>query len=148
MIHMQGYGHGPPSPIRHEHVFFAEGGVQVTSARFTVHQQMYPVAAITSVSPFSLPASKGAPIGLVLIFGFFFSLSLAGLINGPNAGSFVSLVVTGAFVALGVFWYRSRKPTHVVMITTSGMQARVLSTLDPAFAHRVVIALNQAVISR
>jgi len=145
----QGYGYGPPpTSMRQEHVFLAEGGVQVTSARFTVFQQMYPISGITSVSPFTLPASRGAPLALVTIFGIFALFSFVGFLSSPNAGSFLGLLITGAIVALGVFWFRSCKPIHVVMIATSGMQARALSTRDAGFAHRVVLALNHAVISR
>jgi hypothetical protein len=130
-----------------EITYLVEAGVQVTSARFVVGSNMYPIAAITSVAPYSIPPKRGVPIAVVIICGFFACINLARAIVGAD-GALPALFVLTLFTTGAVFWARSIKATYCVMISTSGMQARALASPDGALVGRVVVALHQAVATR
>jgi len=139
---MQG-GYGPPQ--RQEITFFAEQGVQVTSSRFVVHGQLYPLAGITSVAPFTTPPKRLGLVALAAVFGFFTLASLGSLIS---RGAVLPLLVFAVLTALCIWGIRRQKATHGVLIATAGMQVKALTSPDVAFVQQVVGALHQAVASR
>lgn len=128
------YGYARP-----EVTYMTGQGVQVTSSRFIVYGQMYPVNAITSVASFTeAPSRTIAYVGaLVLLVGL---VSLA----GSAAAGLLFLLIGGACIAVGVM----RKPIYVVVIGTSGMQVRALRSPNAQFVQYVVTALHQAVAAR
>lgn len=139
---------GPPPSMRQEVPLFAGPGIQITTARFVVGHQTYPIGGITTVAPFSVPAQTGGPIAMIGLGGFFALCGAAGLVDGNAGALFGSMLFGAPLIAGGILWYRSRRATHGVVITTSGMNVRALVTQDIALVHGVVQALNQAIASR
>lgn len=138
------YGYAPQA--RQEVSILAEQGIQVTSARFIVYQQTYPINGITSVAPFSFQPGRAGPLLGILFFGL---ASLGGIVSAINGdGSPGAAVFCLAMLGLCIWWFMSRKMQHGVIVSTAGMQHRALVTPDPALVHRVVGALNQAISMR
>ncbi len=134
------YGHTPQS-AHQEVTFFVGGGVQVTSSRFVVGGQMYPVAAITSVAPFSIPAQRAGLILLAALLGLF-------TLGSALAARWGAVFLFGTLAGLCGWRASARVPMHGVIITTSGMQIRPLTSANLVFVQQVVAALHQAVASR
>lgn len=140
------YGYGPPSMQRQEVHLFSEQGIQVTSARFVVFQQTYPIAGITSISPFTIPAQRAGLILGALFFGLC-TLGGCGLMLGDDHNP-VGVIVFGLFMGLCIWGAVSRKPMHGLMISTAGMNVRALTSQDFNQVQRVMAALNQAIAMR
>lgn len=120
------------------------GGVQITSSRFVVGTQMYPLAGITSVSPFTIPPKR---FGLIL--GALFSLLLTtGAVTPLVEGKPIAFLLFAAITGLFVWRVTQRKTVHGVTISTAGMQVRALTSPDVTFVQQVVGALHQAIASR
>lgn len=139
--------HGAP-----EVAIFAGGGIQVTSARLICWQHTYPMAGITAVAPFTLPADRMGPwLGAVWSALWFFVWTTAAILGG-GAGGEAIYIVAAMLLALGSLalavvaarWARSKKDVHGIMITTGGVPVRPIVSQDPAFVGAVVAALNQA----
>ncbi len=139
--------YGPPS-MRQEVPLLAEQGVQVTSARFVVYQQTYPIAGITSVAPFSVPSSNTGPGCLIAFAALFCIAPLVRLLWDGDVKAGALVLFPGSLLALGVWWFRSRKPSYGVVIWTAGANVRALTSQDGMFVQRVIGALNQAIASR
>lgn len=140
-----GYGYGATPSMRQEVPLLAEQGIQVTSARFIVYQQTYPINGITSVAPFSFQPSRTGPVVGAILFGLGTLGGLGALRHEGSIGMpFVCALLTGACV----WWFISIKAQHGVMVSTAGMQHRALVTTDQGLVARVVHALNQAISMR
>jgi hypothetical protein len=115
-------------------MFLSEQGIVVSSSRFVVGATTYPLAGITSVSSFVIPAKRMAGI-LLLVLGLIVLL----------AGGYVFGAITAA---IGILILVVVKPTYVVRMATAGGQVDALVSKDAHYIQRVVGALNQAVIQR
>ncbi len=141
------YGYAPqPGPyglpgFRAEVPLFEERGVRVTSARFVVYQQTYPIDGITSIAPFTVRARRSTPILLTCIGSL---TLLVALVLGAMGGMLLGLLA----LASGIGWLTQCKATHGVMIATAGMNVRALTSQNFGLILRVVAALNQAVAMR
>lgn len=146
----QNYGYGPPPPsMRQEVPILSVDGVQVTSARFICWQQTYPIGGITSVSPFTVPASKGAPtLAAFWSGGWALIWLVSAIISGGGGQPIVFFLFSVACTVGCVFWARSLKDSHGVMITTAGMNVRAVVSPNLQYVHAIVGALNQALAMR
>jgi hypothetical protein len=132
----------------YETQLLAEPGVVVTTARFVVGFQTYPISSITTVAPFTVQPSRGG----AYLLGAFVSLPALGtLLGGASLGSgtgiFFGLVLAG--IAALCFWHGAQKKAeHGLLVATSGMQVRALVTHDLGQVQRVLGALNHAIASR
>lgn len=144
-----GYGYGYPPvtpPMRQEIPLLAEQGIQVTSARFVVYQQTYPLNGITHVAPFSFqPSRTGALLGGML-FGLLTCICGGSAMSGD--GSIGPAFFFALLTAACVWSFVSKKMVHGVVVSTAGMQQRPLMTTDAGLVHRVVGALNHAISMR
>lgn len=145
---MQGYGYGPPPSMRQETPLFNAGGVQVTTARFVCWQQTYPLGGITSVAPFTHRAKKGGAYFGVIFSAAWALVWLLSLLIGGEGAAAVMMIISIGIAAACVFWLRSLKDSHGVMITTSGMNVRAVVSHDATFVHQIVSALNHALSMR
>jgi hypothetical protein len=136
---IQGYG-----PVN-EVTYFADQGIQVTSTRFVVFGQMYPVNGITSVAPFTISAKRG----WLIFWACFWALGVLGglgtLFSRGEPGGFL---FCGFITGLIVWRIIVRKDIHGIMIATAGGQIRALSTPNLPLVHAVMSALHQAVAAR
>jgi hypothetical protein len=133
------YG-APPVPFRQETTFFVGHGVQVTSSRFVVFGQMYPLQGVTSVSPFTAPAKRAALILLAVLVGLLMLMCLSHSL--PLAAFF------GVGAGICVWRAFAQKDLHGVAITTAGMQVRAFTSHDIALVQQIVGALHQAIATR
>jgi Family of unknown function (DUF6232) len=116
-----------------EQTFFEYEDVKVTNARFISGSQTYAMSNVTSVKAFEQKPKRLAAI-VVLIIG------LAVAINEPVIG----LVVAGG-AALFLFM---QKTVYHVMLSTSGGETSALKTYQQEYLHKVVSALNEAIVHR
>jgi hypothetical protein len=148
MMQMQNYGYGPPPSMRQETPIFNVGGVQVTTARFICWQQTYPIGGITSVSPFTVFASKSGPNGWGVWSALWGVIWFVGLLNGAGANAVIGFIFSALCVAACVAWARSKKDSYGVMITTAGMNVRAVVSADREFVGNIIGALNYALSMR
>jgi hypothetical protein len=128
----------PPLPA-HERVLLSEGYVSVSTSRFVVGSQTYPMANVSSVKSFTAPAKTGFPILLLVV----------GIIAGFSAfANKEALVVAIPLIALGIFLLRAAKPTFYVALTTASGEVRPVGSKDQAYVERIITALNEAVVAR
>lgn len=126
-----------------------EQNVLVTTARFVVGQQTYPIVNLTAVAPFTIPPSMvGSFIGCIAVSGL---AAVCALANWLTPGASIGYILAGIFGALALVILvlgMMKKPMHGVKVATAGGQVQALFTPDLQFAHRVVGALNQALSRR
>jgi len=118
-----------------EKVYFEEGSVTVTKARFIVPAQTYAMSGITSVKAAVDQPLKGPAIlcGIGLLMLFFGE---------------VSLIVIGLLLIAGaIFWYIKGKK-HIVVLSSASGEAEALSSTDASFIGRIIAALNDAIVDR
>lgn len=117
-----------------ERMFFEQGNVKVTNARFIVPSQTYAMSGITSVKFFTEKPGLLWPIVAFLIA----LLALAG--NGNIWSVGVPLVI-GILLLL-------RKATHHVVLSSASGETRALASKDKEFISNVINGLNEAIVSR
>lgn len=120
-----------------ERVFFDDGGVKVTNARFVVHTQTYAMQGVTSVKSHVTPPNRGGPvigilIGLVMLVALDGGAKLFGLL----------------LIAICAWILSQMKDTHAVFLSSASGEVQALAREDPAFIGGVVGALNEALIYR
>lgn len=131
-----------------EVTYFVAPGVLVTSARFVVGSQLYPISGITSVSA---QTKLGDRLIWYIGASLFLLPAIAIVVGGLLFGSLtvatfaVPLIVIGVIVVL---IGRSVRDVHSVWITTSGMQIAAITHRDLGAIQQVVSALHQAIVSR
>lgn len=132
-----------------EHVLFQDGDVVVTTSRVRVGGTTYALRNITSVRVARTDSAWGARVAMTLV------LFLAWIIvNWLGAfalgfGSAMSLLITYAAFAYGVWWVWNRMRvsiTYHCSLATSGEEVQALSSKDQAFIEGVVNAINEAII--
>ena len=143
--------HAPPDRgiFMVEHVLFQDRDVVVTTSRVRVGGTTYALRNITSVRVARTDSAWGARVAMTLV------LFLAWIIvNWLGAfalgfGSPMSLLITYAALAYGVWWVWNRMRvsiTYHCSLATSGEEVQALSSKDQAFIQGVVNAINEAII--
>ena len=129
----------PPLPLA-ERTFFSEGDVLVTNARLVSNGQTYAIAGVTSVKAIVEPA-KSTGVGWAIVGA---ALLLVALLNAWVLG-----IVLGAVVVVaGILVAKSQKATHHLILHSSSGEVRAISSLDGDFIARILVAVNNAIISR
>ena len=131
----------PPSLSPAERVFLQEGHVSVSSARFVVGAQTYPMANVSSVKAFASPPNVTLQV-LMLLAAIVWTISILA------RSAWGELFFSVALLVLGIVLLKVAKTTHPVALTTSAGEVRPVSAYDKAYIDRIVAALNQAVVSR
>ncbi|HOR39662.1 MAG TPA: DUF6232 family protein [Paludibacteraceae bacterium] len=116
-----------------EKIYFEEGDVKVTNARFLTYGKMHSMANVTSVAKYVVKPKRTGPIvlGIIGLICFAFKWWLA------------VLLLAGA-----VAWWMTQKNNYVVSLASSSGNQEALSSTDEAFIDRVVNALNDAIAER
>jgi hypothetical protein len=136
-----GYAAAPPSGPTAERVFWNDGGVSITNARAVIGGTTYALANITSVRRFDEARNAN-----VLVAGMLFvalGVGCVAFIDCKTPG-FISLLL-GAAMCIA---YALTPEKHWVRLGTAGAESNAIWYKDPAYAQRVVDALNQAIIHR
>lgn len=118
-----------------EKVYFEEGSVTVTKARFIVPAQTYAMSGITSVKaavdqPLKGPAILGG-IGVLMMFSGEVGAIIFGL-----------LLIAGA-----VLWF-IKGVKHIVVLSSASGEAEAISNSNSGFIGRIIAALNEAIVDR
>ena len=129
------------APVREEKVMLEESGISVTSARFIVRGQTYAMNGITSVRALVRNPSKLGPI-LMILFGLF------GIAAYGFMGSAFGVIEMGVVAALGILWFRSKKPSYIVRLTSASGETEAYVSKNGEFVSRVVGAINDAIVHR
>jgi len=124
-----------------EQVFFDNGDVTVTNARFISSGQTYVMSNITSVKSLVEDPSKTGPVVFIVIGGI---MALAGLGNA----SFGAILTGAIIVAIGILWFKGLKSKFYVALATASGETRALSSEDKSFIDTIVKALNDAIVHR
>jgi Family of unknown function (DUF6232) len=120
-----------------EKVFFENGNVKVTNARFVVGNQTHAMNGVTSVSSHvTKPSRTGLIIGLVI--------GLLVLLGAEGGGKVLGLAIMGI---CGYLLY-NQKDTHAVLLRSASGEIQALSGTDAMYIGGVVSALNDALIHR
>ena len=130
----------PPLSVA-ERVFFQEGHVFVSSTRFVVGDQTYPIANVSSVKAFASPPNVTLQI-LMLLVAIVWTVAIVA------RGAWEEMIFTVPLLVLGIVLMKIAKTTHHVALTTSAGEVRPINAYDKTYIGRVVAALNQAIVSR
>ena len=118
-----------------ETVFFDQGEVRVTNARFIVRGQTYAMNGVTSVKQIVRHPSRSGPAILGLI-GLLLIISGAGAIFG------LMLVV------LALFWGLKQKADWIVVLSSASGETQALTSQDRPYIEGVINALNESIVHR
>lgn len=120
-----------------ERIFFEQGSVKVTNARFIVDTRTYAMNGVTSVKSSVTPPTRGLPIALIIIGAL---MLLAG-------GMGVKLLGV-ALIGGGIWVWSQQKSTHAVFLSSASGEVQALANTDDQYINGVVQALNEALIHR
>ncbi|HLL30500.1 MAG TPA: DUF6232 family protein [Allosphingosinicella sp.] len=120
-----------------EQIFFEQGNVKVTNARFVVHSQTFAMNGVTSVKAGVVPPSRG---GAIVAIGVGILMAL----GAEGAAKIVGIAVAAA----GAWYLSQQKSTHLVYLSSASGEVKALSDTDESFINSVIHALNEALIHR
>lgn len=123
------------APVQNEVMFYQDGNVTVSQARFITNSKTYAMRNISSVHIFEIVASRKLPVIMILI-GFFMLFS-----DSARVAGFIIL-------ALGVGILFLIKNEFAVRISTNSGEANSIISKDKAYIQTIVNALNEAIIHR
>lgn len=116
-----------------EKIFFEHEDVKVTNARFISGSQTYAMSNITSVKTYEQKPNRLWPaIGVLVGLG----------LMGNNL--YLGLLIFLAAVA----YLFMQKTLYHVMLSTSAGETSALKTHQPEYLHKVVAAVNEAIVHR
>lgn len=124
-----------------EQVFFDNGDVKVTNARFISNGQTYVMSNVTSVKSLVEAPSRAMPVLLIVIGGL---ISFFGFGNSSVNASIVGIIC----IVVGLLWFSSLKKTYFVSLATASGEKRALSSEDESFIGAIVTSLNDAIVHR
>ena len=131
-----------------ETVFLSEGGMFVSISRVNLGGTTYATANITSVSKRMRPAKTGCAT-ILIVLGLLMALIFLGALTTSDVSTGLGgLLFAGIILGLGVLWYRSLKPTYLLVFASSSGETEALSSQDQALIDRVVRAVNEAIVAR
>jgi len=116
-----------------EKVFFEDGNVKVTNARFMTYGKTHSMSGVTSVTSIVINPDRKGPL-IVAVIGllcFIFKWYLA-------------VIVLAAAVA----WWVMQKKKYAVLLNSASGDQEALSSTDSSFIDKVVTALNDAIVHR
>lgn len=146
-----------------ETIFMQEGGVTVTSTRFSLGKNTYGMANISSVSVKRKTRSQVGPLILIGI-GMFFAIRLyyfldaglflldsspsenIGLVNASLWSVAASIVWSILFLFSGIIWLLLSRDRYVIYLDTISGTRKALSDPNGLFVAQVVSALNEAIV--
>jgi hypothetical protein len=133
-----------------EKVFFKEGSVMVTNARFIVSKHIFAMSGITSIRISKEKLSRKGPLlmillGIVLLYwgtkSWYLCLLDMYWIRYILPAGFV-------FLVLGAWWWHARRPVYHVVLTSASGETKPLHDNNRESVERVIKALNDAIIHR
>jgi hypothetical protein len=148
-----------PSGQAGESVFFHDGNILVTNARFTVGTKTFAMRGVTSVELVETdeyagpnPADAFAKGFVTILGGLGFGLIVCGLLCWLIAGySFWLFVVSGVvgccLVVVVALLTTKRKQGFKIVLRTSGGEVTAFTNSDRNLVSQIVQALNNSIIA-
>jgi len=118
-----------------EKSFFTSSNISVSNSRFIVDGQTYAMSNVTSVKTGIEKANK--VVGVLV--------TLSGLVVLIGSESIIWGVI---ITAIGVLAFIGAKNKYSVVLSTSSGENQALISKDKTHIERVVLALNDAIVSR
>jgi hypothetical protein len=118
-----------------ERVFFDDGDVRVTNARFIVNGQTYAMNGVTSVKQAVQHPSRVWPV----LFGL---VGLMLLIAGGSMGWGI------IFLVVALLWWLGQKAVWIVVLHSASGEVRALTSHNRDYIHSVITALNDSIVHR
>ena len=120
-----------------EKIFFEDGGVKITNARFIVGSKTYAMSGVTSVKTHVEPPNRMMPIiigavGVLLLF----VQSIEAIVFG--------LILAGVAFLI----WRGQSEVHSVILSSSSGEVQALSDTNGERIGAVIAALNDVLIHR
>jgi len=133
-----------------EKVFFKEGSVMVTNARFIVSKHIFAMSGITSIKISKEKLSRKGPfmmilLGIILLYWGTRSWYLCLL--DPYWVRYI-LLSSLFFLLLGTWWWHARRPIYHIVLTSASGETKPLSDNNRKPVEKVIKALNDAIIHR
>lgn len=119
----------------------AEKGVQVTTTRFVVGRETYPIHEITSVAPYTVKPKIAGGAALAI---FALLASPAAIHTGSTSFELACVVV----LVLSIAYAATRRTTHVIAVATAGFSTPALVSTDMLFSKRVLATLKHSISMR
>ncbi|MDR5824735.1 DUF6232 family protein [Caballeronia sp. LZ043] len=126
-------------------MFYDDGAVRVTNARFIVPGQTFAMSGITSVQHWRTPRKW---LFGVLLIAVAVPMLLSGLVLISNGESVGPLTLGGIIAALGAYLLWRGRPQSQVRLRSSSGETKAFVTYDDAQVARIVLALNDAIVAR
>lgn len=133
-----------------EKIFYEDSDlIKVTSARFVVGKETYPIANISSVKNRFFPPKRFGAICWAVI-GLMWSCSVLSVIDTKGEGydPTLGLSISAVFFYLAWHFYVNGGAKYLVALTTSGSEVKALESKDKEKIDNVVQALNDAIVFR
>jgi hypothetical protein len=121
--------------VSNERSYYGHDSVHVTNARFVVGARTYAMRNVTSVRGITVRPGRIGPIMLGLL-----AVALALTFET------IPVLVGIGLVHLAASLYFYRKPTHSVVLTSSGGEITAYASRDMKEISRILDALNQAIV--
>jgi hypothetical protein len=123
------------APVQNEVMFYQDGYVTVSQARFITNSKTYAMRNISSVHIFEIVKSRKWPV-IMIVIGFFMLFS-----DGARIAGFI-------LIALGIGILCAVKNEFAVRISTNSGEANSIVSKDKVYIQGIVNALNEAIIHR
>jgi len=116
-----------------EKIYFDEGDVKVTNARFLTYGKMHSMGNVTSVAKYMVKPKRTGQIiiGIIGLVCFAFQWILA------------IILLAGA-----VLWWMMQKNKFIVSLSSASGSEEALTSTDEAYIDKIVNALNEAIAER
>lgn len=149
-----------------EKIFMQEGGVTVTSTRFSLGKKTYGMANISSVSVERETRSEVGPIiligiGMFVVIGLYhfigmivFGLDVRFIVDLMNAlvrefsSLRILLIWSIVFLFSGIIWLLLSRDRYVIYLDTISGTRKALSDPNGLFVAQIARALGEAIVYR
>ncbi|MCR8560387.1 hypothetical protein KXD93_22225 [Mucilaginibacter sp. BJC16-A38] len=123
------------APVQTKKMFYQDGNVTVSQARFITNSKTYAMRNISSVYIFEIVKSRKLPVAMIVI--------------GLLMLCYDSSRIAGAIIAIiGIALLFSIKNEYAVRISTNSGEANSIVSKDQYYIQTIVDALNDAIIHR
>ena len=128
---------------------YHDENVAISTNQVTVGATTYPIRNIVSVQASYTKPNLGCAIALIVVFGFFSLTSIFTFFNPDHSflTALIQQIVMVTLLMIGIRWYRRKKVTYHVVITTSAGSNQALSSYNEQYIDEVANAIRTAVTS-
>ncbi|MBB5349530.1 hypothetical protein JWG42_13995 [Desulfoprunum benzoelyticum] len=134
-----------------EVVFFDDGNVKVTNARFIAMQKTYAISAINSIRTKVFDETKSREFYKLIVFGLvLWGIAQLLMMNEDKGGSISILILIFVSIVFTIWWgvNEKKKIIHYIILTTSSGEVEALRSDVPGYVEQIEEALSKAIVYR